>query len=56
MQGDGTGLSGGAGAGQPAAIVIQAGRAKGAKPEEIYRAWLELAEARIAGEQVLLGG
>ncbi|PZO52456.1 MAG: hypothetical protein DCF16_09140 [Alphaproteobacteria bacterium] len=49
-------MSGGAGAGQPAAIVIQAGRAKGAKPEEIYRAWLELAEARIAGEQVVLGG
>ena len=56
MQGDGTGLGGGAGAGQPPAIVIQAGRAKGAKPEEIYRTWLELAEARIAGEQVLLGG
>jgi len=56
MQGDGTGLGGGADAGQPAAIVIQTGRAKGAKPEEIYRAWLDLAEARIAGEQVLLGG
>jgi len=53
---DGTGLGMGAGERQQAAIVIQSGRAKGAKPEEIYRAWLELAEARIAGEQTLLGG
>lgn len=52
---DGTGLGMGAGGPQPAAIVIQKGRAKGARPEEIYRAWLELAEARIAGEQVLVG-
>lgn len=39
-----------------AAIVAQSPRAKAAKPEEIYRAWLELAEHRIAAEQVLLGG
>lgn len=39
-----------------AAIVAQSPRAKAAKPEEIYRAWLELAEQRIAAEQILLGG
>ena len=39
-----------------AAIVAQSPRAKAAKPEEIYRAWLELAEARIAAEQILIGG
>lgn len=47
-----------AGAGEmaPAAIVAQSPRAKAAKPEEIYRAWLEIAEQRIAAEQVLLNG
>lgn len=39
-----------------AAIVAQSPRAKAAKPEEIYRAWLEIAEHRIAAEQVLIGG
>jgi hypothetical protein len=38
------------------AIVAPTPRAKGAKPEEIYRAWLEIAEQRIAAEQVLIGG
>ncbi len=38
------------------AIVAPTPRAKGAKPEEIYRAWLEIAEQRISGEQVLIGG
>ena len=55
MQSDGTGLGPGGG-GQPAAIVIQSGRARAAKPEEIYRAWLELAEPRISAEQTLLSG
>jgi hypothetical protein len=55
MQSDGTGLGVGSGA-QPAGIVIQSGRARAAKPEEIYRAWLELAEPRISAEQVLLSG
>lgn len=41
---------------QPAAIVAQSARSRGAKPEEIYRAWLELAEPRISAEQVLIGG
>ncbi|MGE0532889.1 MAG: hypothetical protein AB7G40_12635 [Hyphomonadaceae bacterium] len=36
------------------AIVAPTQRAKGAKPEEIYRAWLEIAEQRIAAEQVLI--
>lgn len=49
-------ISLGADAGQPAAIVAEASRGKGAKPEEIYRAWLELADARIGAEQTLLGG
>lgn len=44
------------GASQPAAYVREAARGKGAKPEEIYRAWLELAEARIGAEQTLIGG
>lgn len=39
-----------------AAIVAQSPRAKAAKPEEIYRAWLEIAEQRIAAEQALIGG
>ena len=30
------------------AIVAPSPRAKGAKPEEIYRAWLEIAEQRIS--------
>ena len=38
------------------AIIAPTPRAKGAKPEEIYRAWLELAEQRISAEQVLIGG
>lgn len=38
------------------AIVAPTQRAKGAKPEEIYRAWLEIAEQRIAAEQVLISG
>lgn len=47
-----------AGAAAPSrtAIVAPTQRAKGAKPEEIYRAWLEIAEQRIAAEQVLIGG
>lgn len=51
MSGDSFGnlVSLGGSAGQPAAIVAEVARGKGAKPEEIYRAWLELAEARIAG-------
>lgn len=44
------------GAGQPVSIVAEAARGKGARPEEIYRAWLEIAEARIGAEQVLIGG
>ncbi len=47
---------GGATAPSPAAIIAPSPRAKGAKPEEIYRAWLEIAEHRIAAEQVLIGG
>jgi hypothetical protein len=47
---------GGGSSPQPAAIVAQAARSRGAKPEEIYRAWLELAEPRIAAEQTLLNG
>lgn len=46
----------GAGEMAPAAIVAQSPRTKAAKPEEIYRAWLEIAEHRIAAEQVLIGG
>ncbi|MEZ5957405.1 MAG: hypothetical protein R3C27_09380 [Hyphomonadaceae bacterium] len=46
----------GAGETAPAAIVAQSPRAKAAKPEEIYRAWLEIAEQRIAAEQVLISG
>lgn len=38
------------------AIVAPSPRAKGAKPEEIYRAWLEIAEQRISAEQILIGG
>lgn len=38
------------------AIVAPTPRAKGAKPEEIYRAWLEIAEQRIAAEQALIDG
>lgn len=56
MASDGTGFGLGSGASQPAAIVIQTGRAKAAKPEEIYQAWLQLAEARIPAEQTLLNG
>jgi len=43
---------------QPArtAIVSDAPRVKAAKPEEIYRAWLEIAEHRISGEQIVLSG
>lgn len=47
---------GGAGAPSQTAIIAPSPRAKGAKPEEIYRMWLEIAEPRIAAEQVLLGG
>lgn len=39
-----------------AAIVAPSPRAKGAKPEEIYRGWLEIAEHRVAAEQILIGG
>jgi len=46
----------GAGETAPVAIVAQSPRSKAAKPEEIYRAWLEIAEHRIAAEQVLIGG
>lgn len=56
MSGDSFGNLVSLGASQPAAIVAEAARGKGAKPEEIYRAWLELAEARIAGEQALVAG
>lgn len=47
---------GGAAAPSQAAIVAPSPRAKGAKPEEIYRMWLEIAEQRISAEQVLIGG
>lgn len=47
---------GGAGETAPVAIVAQSPRTKAAKPEEIYRTWLEIAEQRIAAEQVLIGG
>jgi hypothetical protein len=47
---------GGSGATPQAAIVAPSPRAKGAKPEEIYRGWLEIAEQRIAAEQILSGG
>jgi hypothetical protein len=40
----------------PVAIVAQTPRTKAAKPEEIYRAWLEIAEQRIGAEQTLIGG
>lgn len=56
MASDAIGFGSGTGASQPAAIVIQSGRAKAAKPEEIYQAWLQLAEARIPAEQTLLNG
>lgn len=56
MASDGTGFGMATGASQPAAIVIQTGRARAAKPEEIYQAWLQLAEARIGAEQTLLNG
>jgi hypothetical protein len=46
----------GAGESAPVAIVAQSPRTKAAKPEEIYRAWLEIAEHRIAAEQVLISG
>lgn len=46
----------GAAAPSQTAIVAPTQRAKGAKPEEIYRAWLEIAEQRIAAEQVLIDG
>lgn len=46
----------GAAAPSQTAIVAPTQRAKGAKPEEIYRAWLEIAEQRIAAEQVLISG
>lgn len=46
----------GASAPSQTAIVAPTQRAKGAKPEEIYRAWLEIAEQRISAEQVLIGG
>lgn len=39
-----------------AAIVRELPGTKGAKPEEVYRAWLELIEQRIAGEQLLSAG
>lgn len=38
------------------AIVAEAHRARAGKPEEIYRAWLELAPARPAAEQMVLSG
>ncbi len=38
------------------AIVAEASRVKAAKPEEIYRGWLEIADQRIGAEQVLLNG
>ncbi len=56
MSGDNFGNLVSLGGSQPAAIVAEAARGKGAKPEEIYRAWLELAEARIVGEQALVSG
>lgn len=56
MSGDSFGNLVSLAASQPAAIVSEAARGKGAKPEEIYRAWMELAEARIAGEQLLVSG
>lgn len=46
----------GANAPSQTAIVAPTQRAKGAKPEEIYRAWLEIAEQRISAEQVLVSG
>lgn len=46
----------GANAPSQTAIIAPTLRAKGAKPEEIYRAWLEIAEQRISAEQVLIGG
>ncbi|MBL8546892.1 MAG: hypothetical protein JNL81_10530 [Hyphomonadaceae bacterium] len=49
-------LSGGSATPSQAAIVAPSPRAKGAKPEEIYRTWLEIAEQRIAAEQILIGG
>jgi hypothetical protein len=49
-------LRGGAGDTAPVAIVAQSPRTKAAKPEEIYRAWLEIAEQRISAEQVLISG
>lgn len=54
----GSGLISIGGGGQPAraAIVAPSTHAKGAKPEEIYRAWLEIAKQRIAAEQILIGG
>jgi len=60
MQGGSSSLiplgSGGSADPARAAIVAQAPRAKAAKPEEIYRAWLELAEQRIFAEQALASG
>ncbi|MEZ6022498.1 MAG: hypothetical protein R3C16_03565 [Hyphomonadaceae bacterium] len=37
-------------------VMAEAPRAKGAKPEEIYRKWLELSAERIGAEQTLLNG
>jgi len=37
-------------------IVAEAPKVRAAKPEEIYRAWLEIADKRIAAEQTLLSG
>ncbi len=47
---------GGPAAPSQAAIIAPSPRAKGAKPAEIYRGWLEIAEQRIAAEQILIGG
>ena len=47
---------GGAMAPSQTAIIAPSPRAKGAKPDEIYRAWLEIAEERISAEQALIGG
>jgi len=49
-------LRGGGAEAAPVAIVAQSPRSKAAKPEEIYRAWLEIAEQRISAEQTLIGG
>jgi len=46
----------GAASGAQPAVVAPAPAAKGAKPEEIYRGWIELTEQRISAEHALAGG